>query len=994
MRPKMLTIMMLACVCALTLTGCPGKVLRFTSADVLGDFRNVGVDTAQGAAYRTDDTTMENDMLLPALAAEGNSATTTTREIVEPDIVVKKDGYLYVLNQYRGLVIVDMAQQTVVGEAPTFGFPRDLYIANGRAYVLVSSAYDTKSKGNTIKVNISSKLYCLDVQNPASPVVQSSFRLNGELLDSRMVGDILYAVCAQFQWSWYGPMPMAVSSQAEDVAVRPAVLKSQTSGSWVTSINCANPDAPTPVDEVSFASMGNVIHATTDAILVAGNQTETLANGVQGSRITYVDIRSAEGNIAVRGTMDVPGYVGDRYKMDVYDNVLRVVSQDWNNGLKVWVSTFSLTNPEVPQQLAAVPLDQAAGETLFATRFDGPRGYIVTYLQKDPLFVLDLSNPAAPVIAGHIEVPGWSTHIEPRGNRLIALGVDDTNGQKVSVQLFDVENPATPIQLNRVTFGEGWSWSSAYGDVKAFSVLEDTIVVPVSMWDQANGYVERLQFISYNGQRLDPRGSVDIEGAAQRTLRNDTQYVGLSPEQLVFVDGANLDQPVVTRRVALAEPVHDFYEIAPETGAAVITTPYSEDITVRVVSIRSGRTLGPAISEVKLDQLGSFTDSVVYGSKVAVICIGYENGKSFYNVAIVDCSNVSELRVTKLRVDRTPLHGYYVPMTTNSYGDGGIATMTNVGSPDIALKAETGASEPGSTGSSGATDSAEPSAPSSDASSISSYSPYYYWFPQWRKSTVLHGASLLLPILIDGGSYDQKFGAGDPEQGFTVINLAEETRTLDIALGDDNIVDLDDYSGRLYVTFQETVSGNRCAYHVRELDLVSFEEKAAVNVPGRPIMFVPESSTLVLRDEQWQTDGTAQSEFNAIRWNADGEAEVVDTLSIPGYAVETIARDGRMYLTTYDEDGLWLFGARLTDSDKFALSSGHVVARTWGSLLDAAGTSVYFSIGGAVARYSFADGEPALAEIAPVMSYPTKVRFGATSAYVVLGRSGAITMAR
>lgn len=49
-------------------------------------------------------------------------------------------------------------------------------------------------------------------------------------------------------------------------------------------------------------------------------------------------------------------------------------------------------------------------ESLRAVRFDGDRGYAITFEQTDPLFTLDLTDPAAPRQVGELEIPGWVTH--------------------------------------------------------------------------------------------------------------------------------------------------------------------------------------------------------------------------------------------------------------------------------------------------------------------------------------------------------------------------------------------------------------------------------------------------------------------------------------------------------------------------------------------------------------------------------------------------------
>ena len=106
---------------------------------------------------------------------------------------------------------------------------------------------------------------------------------------------------------------------------------------------------------------------------------------------TYVDIADPEGAINVRDAIDVNGYVADRFKMDAHNGVLRVVSSAWEDKRRVYVTTIDLDNPDDLSVLGETFLEDAVDETLFATRFDGDRAYIVTFFVVDPLFVLDLA---------------------------------------------------------------------------------------------------------------------------------------------------------------------------------------------------------------------------------------------------------------------------------------------------------------------------------------------------------------------------------------------------------------------------------------------------------------------------------------------------------------------------------------------------------------------------------------------------------------------------
>ncbi len=178
---------------------------------------------------------------------------------VEPDVIRRDGNLLYILNQYRGLVIVNLDTQSILAHAPTYGYPRDLYIEGGRAYVLVSQAANYTKTRNTVHYDIESRLYVVDVDSPAAPIIESDFVLPGDLVDSRLVGHVLYAVSSAYQWYWYD-VPVAAA----------AVAKKQTDGgSWVTSVNIADPSDIRQADQLHFNETGDLIQATSSAIFVA-----------------------------------------------------------------------------------------------------------------------------------------------------------------------------------------------------------------------------------------------------------------------------------------------------------------------------------------------------------------------------------------------------------------------------------------------------------------------------------------------------------------------------------------------------------------------------------------------------------------------------------------------------------------------------------------------------------------------------------------------------
>jgi Beta propeller domain len=229
-------------------------------------------------------------------------------------------------------------------------------------------------------------------------------------------------------------------------------------------------------------------------------------------------------NIAYQGSGSVDGHLGwdqkrKSYRMGEYQGTLRVVTQTgtaWGG----WVGTpmpvvastavFAAADSpakltllqakagilvnvgELPNAKRPAPLGKP-GEQIYATRFLGNRGYLVTYRLTDPLYVLDLSNPTDPQVAGELHVEGYSDYLFPLSESLL-LGVgkdavvDGTPGdgraawyQGVKVSLIDVSDPTKPVEAARSIIGKRGTDAAVLRDPHGIAVQTTASGVRVSL---------------------------------------------------------------------------------------------------------------------------------------------------------------------------------------------------------------------------------------------------------------------------------------------------------------------------------------------------------------------------------------------------------------------------------------------------------------------------------------------------------------------------------
>ena len=103
----------------------------------------------------------------------------------------------------------------------------------------------------------------------------------------------------------------------------------------------------------------------------------------------------------------------------------------------------------------------------------------MTFEQVDPVYVIDLADPANPAILGELEIPGFSDYLHPlNDNRVIGIGrnADDEDGflrlLGVNVRLFDVSDPSSPSMVSDLAIGSPGSRTPVDFDHQAFTVLQ------------------------------------------------------------------------------------------------------------------------------------------------------------------------------------------------------------------------------------------------------------------------------------------------------------------------------------------------------------------------------------------------------------------------------------------------------------------------------------------------------------------------------------------
>lgn len=176
---------------------------------------------------------------------------------------------------------------------------------------------------------------------------------------------------------------------------------------------------------------------------------------LETTRVARIDLDT----LNIQATGAVPGSLLNQFSLDEYNGDLRVSTTVGGNNWWAWgqggesVNDVYVLGADLKKK--GEVLDLGKGERIFSTRFMGDQGYVVTFKQVDPFYILDLSNPSAPKLSGELKIPGYSSYLEKISDDLV-LGVGRENNN-VKVSLFDVSVVSAPKEVAKYLLKDEWS---------------------------------------------------------------------------------------------------------------------------------------------------------------------------------------------------------------------------------------------------------------------------------------------------------------------------------------------------------------------------------------------------------------------------------------------------------------------------------------------------------------------------------------------------------
>ena len=423
-------------------------------------------------AGETEDSIMR--AVYDAVAGSAGETNIQVRGVDEADILKNDGECLYYILEGRLYIVQALPELKVLSSMaiPNYRQNAELYIQGDRMALVYSEYPPGGDPAASVQV--------YDIADKTRPLLVKSFSQPGSLLSSRMIGARVYLLSTQGANLEFrvkdGVIPpedilptVYENSQPRTLpAGRIAIMPEAEEPSYlmVSSLDIETNQSET--ENAAILGAGSQMYCSQAALFVAcqryGIDAQSRPAGAQfrgiGSKtLIYKFELLPGGKIKAAGTGEVPGAPLNQFSMDEYRGYFRIATTGNRESDGETVNFITVLDSNLKQ--AGQIENVAPGERIQSARFIGGKGYIVTFRQTDPLFVIDLENPREPKILGELKLPGFSAYLHPWGaGRLIGIGPGgDEQGTDGStkVSLFDISDPARPKEIDRAVVPGTWS---------------------------------------------------------------------------------------------------------------------------------------------------------------------------------------------------------------------------------------------------------------------------------------------------------------------------------------------------------------------------------------------------------------------------------------------------------------------------------------------------------------------------------------------------------
>ena len=489
-------------------------------------------------------------------AADYSTTNVQVAGVDESDIVKNDGRYIYVLKNFNGsnsLKIVDTTSGATMKEVANMtldnkeGFqPTEMYVAGDKLVITGTSyRYEDTTNDPTYDNMPYLKYYgggimrpyywgtsyadfkVVDISDRTNPKLTRSVSIEGYLSNTRRIGDNVYFVLSRTPEYYILNEP---GHKTEELL--PTITDSASGNVTKPLGNCSDVRYFPGYEKPEYLIVGAL--SITDSIKPVSS--EVILGSVETIYMSPSNLYVATGyvakgeyqwnwnntqlykfaldkqNVSLKGSAVVEGRVLNQFSMDEYKDNFRLathVDQNWTTNTAQDNRVYVLdSNMKMTGALKGL----GKGEALKSARFMGDRAFMVTFKSIDPFYVLNMADPANPMVAGTLKIPGYSDYLQPYDeNHIVGFGKDvtvqkDVNGNIVDQEFipwdsmkgfklsyFDVTDLANPKELSTVVLGDRGSESTVAYDHKALLMNKDKnlIAFPIKIMTKVGTHVTK-----------------------------------------------------------------------------------------------------------------------------------------------------------------------------------------------------------------------------------------------------------------------------------------------------------------------------------------------------------------------------------------------------------------------------------------------------------------------------------------------------------------------
>ena len=523
-------------------------------------------------------------------STQSYSKTNVQVENVDEADIVKTDGkYIYYVNSNK-VLIIDAEKLEKLAEISldidknkvSYSNVSEIFVNGNKVIVLgyenIYEVQKEKEKDPTVRqygdetnsVEIAPEPYyykptyqmttarVYDISNKSNPKLERTVGIEGYYNTARMIDDNIYLIGNKSIYtSRYGYGIKNATDDAEDEEeldeeLLPRVLDTASSETAVrrkvTDIayieDCYNYSylmvAGFNINDKKAATFETVFGASDE--VYASEKNLYVTDSIYDYGILVNDFKSKifkfnldNGKIKFVAQGEVPGTVHDQFSMDEYNGYLRIATTGENI---LGGDTNTLTILDEKLQKVGEIYGIAVGEEIKSVRFVGKVGYIVTFEQIDPLFVVDLSDPKNPKLRGELEIPGYSAYLHPYDEtHIIGIGKNtetnkygNTTTTNMKMSMFDVSDLDNPKEIFKVEIGDASANSEILYNHKALFYYKEKDLIGFPVTTYGSSYSNRetgfeLYKIDLKNKEFKKYGELKKSGTYWNTV-NRIIYIG------------------------------------------------------------------------------------------------------------------------------------------------------------------------------------------------------------------------------------------------------------------------------------------------------------------------------------------------------------------------------------------------------------------------------------------------------------------------------------